>query len=134
MSESVATQFYDKVCLLNISTIARVKVEHFKLTPGSNEDYYYENFLHACYTRAAKRSSLSPTAHGKTFIKTLQRYMPYWTPPAKDNIVYATICIDEALSGNIADIEAYLIKLKKELHIGEERYPSKIIIAGDQQT
>lgn len=54
--------------------------------------------------------------------------MPHWTPPTKDNIVYATI--DEALSGNI---EAYLIKLKKELHIGEG-YPSQVIIAGDQQT
>ena len=47
--------------------------------------------------------------------------MPHWTPPCKDNIVYATI--DEALSGSMADIEAYLIKLKRDLHI-----------AGDQQT
>ena len=46
--------------------------------------------------------------------------------------MYATI--DKALSDNIADIEAYLRKLKKELHIGEEGYPSKVIIAGDQQT
>ena len=83
-------------------------------------------------TRVVTRLSLSPTAHGKTFIEALQGYMPHWTPPTKDNIVYATI--DEALSGNIADIEAYLIKLKKELHIGEQGHPSKVIIAGDQQT
>ena len=58
--------------------------------------------------------------------------MPHWTPAAKDNIVYATI--DEALSGSIADIEAYLIKLKKDLHIGEEGYPKLVTLAGDQQT
>ena len=60
------------------------------------------------------------------------RYMPHWTPPTKDNIVYVTI--DEALSGNLADIEVYPIKLERELHIGKEGYPSKVIIAGDQQT
>ena len=58
--------------------------------------------------------------------------MPHWTPPTKDNIVYATI--DEALSGNLADIEGYPIKLERELHIGKEGYPSKVIIAGEQQT
>ena len=126
--------FMERCIHSTISTIPRndIKVEHFKLTPGSNENYYYETFLHVCYTCAATRLSLSPTAHGRTFIEALQGYMPHWTPSTKDNIVYATI--DEALSGNIADIEAYLIKLKKELHIGEEGYPSKVIIAGDQQT
>ena len=58
--------------------------------------------------------------------------MPHWTPPAKDNIVYATV--DEVLSGNIIDIEAYLSKLKKDLYIGEEGYPKLVTLAGDQQT
>ena len=48
------------------------------------------------------------------------------------NVVYATI--EEALSGSIGDIEAYLTKVKKDLHIGEPDYPKHITIAGDQQT
>ena len=57
--------------------------------------------------------------------------MPHWIPPTKDNIVYATI--DEALSGSKIDIEAYLLKPKRDLNIGEEGYPNKLVIA-DQQT
>lgn len=41
---------------------------------------------------------------------------------------------DEALSGNTADIKAYIIKRKKELHIGEDGYPIRLTLAGDQQT
>ena len=58
--------------------------------------------------------------------------MPHWTPAQRDNVVYATI--DEALSSSVLDIEAYLLKLKRELHIGEDGYPSQVTIAGDQQT
>ena len=48
------------------------------------------------------------------------------------NCPYTTI--DEALSGSIVDIEAYLVKLKHDLHIGKEGYPNQVTIAGDQQT
>ena len=58
--------------------------------------------------------------------------MPHWTPSKKDNVVYATI--DEAMSGSKADVEAYLAKVKKDLHIGQPGYPKKVTIAGDQQT
>ena len=88
-------------------------------------------FSQVCYKCVVTRLSLSPTAHSKTFIESLQGYMPHWTPPTKDNVVYATI--DEALSGRIADVEAYLLKLKKDIGIGEE-YTGKVIMAGDQQT
>ena len=45
--------------------------------------------------------------------------MTYWTPSHKDKIVYATI--DEALSGSA---EAYLLELKRDIHMGEEGYPT----------
>ena len=109
-----------------------VQIQDFKNGKGTNGNQYYELFLQVCFTCVVNRLSLTPTAHSKTFIESIQGYMPHWTPPTKDNIVYATI--DEALSGNIVDIEAYLIKLKKDLHIGEEGYPSQVILAGDQQT
>ena len=109
-----------------------VQIQDFKNGKGTNGNQYYDLFLHVCLTCVVNRLSLTPTAHSKTFIESIQGYMPHWTPPTKDNIVYATI--DEALSGYIVDIEAYLIKLKKDLHIGEEGYPSQVILAGDQQT
>ena len=116
-----------------VSTRSRsnVSVENFSLVPGTYESYDYEMFSQVCYTCIVTRLSLPPTAHSKTFIEALQGYMPHWTPPTKDNVVYATI--DEALSGRIADVEAYLIKLKKDIGIGEE-YTGKVIMAGDQQT
>ena len=58
--------------------------------------------------------------------------MPHWTSTHKDNIICTTI--DEALSGSIVEIEAYLMKLKHDLHIVEEAYPNQVSIAGDQQT
>ena len=50
--------------------------------------------------------------------------MPDWTPSCKDKIVYAEI--EEALCGSAVDIEAYLLKLKRDLHIGEEGYPTQV--------
>ena len=64
-----------------------VPVRDFINQDGTNKNNYYETFMQACYT-----------------CETFQDYMPHWTPPAKDNIVYTTI--DEVLSRNIADIEA----------------------------
>ena len=58
--------------------------------------------------------------------------MPHWTPSQGDNVVYATI--EEALSGSICDVESYLCKIKRDLHICQPGYPGRVIIAGDQQT
>lgn len=44
------------------------------------------------------------------------------------------VTIDEAMSGSAIDIKAYMLKLKRDLHIGEEGYPTQVTIAGDQQT
>ena len=74
----------------------------------------------------------SPVQHSKTFIESLQKLMPHWTPKERDNIVYATIV--EAMSSSIGDIKTYLLKLKKDLHINESGYLSKVVMAGDQQT
>ena len=64
------------------------------------------------YKAVANRLSLSPNDHKSTLIDT---FMPHWTPSQKDKIVYVTI--DEGLSGSAVDIEAYLLKLKRDLHI-----------------
>ena len=41
---------------------------------------------------------------------------------------------DEAHSGSIDDVSAYLFKLKKDVCIGAPGYPKYIVIGGDQQT
>ena len=58
--------------------------------------------------------------------------MPHWTPKQSDNIVYATI--EEAQAGNVGDVEKYVTKLKQDLKIGEEGFPTRVVIGGDQQT
>lgn len=113
----------------SISPIARgtVTVQNFKNQPGS---YTRElQFIQMCYLCTVNRLTLLPLSHDKTFMETLQAYMPHWTPECKDKIVYTTIT--EALSSSIADVEAYLTKLKKDLHIGEVNFPAKVVIAGD---
>ena len=109
-----------------------VCVNDFKVQPGSNENYYFELLLGVSYKCVVNRLSLSPSEHKSTLIETINTFMPHWTPNKKDKIVYATI--DEAMSGSAVDIEAYLLKLKRDLHIGEEGYPTQLTIAGDQQT
>ena len=67
-----------------------------------------------------------------TLIKDLRGHLPHWTPPKGDKIVYSTV--DEGGSANIMDVGKYLDKLKGDLHIGEDGYPQKFLLTGDQQT
>ena len=98
-----------------------VNVDDFINHPGTDENYYFEHFLQVCYVSAVNRLPLSPLEHGQTFIESVQKYMPHWTLKQRDNIVYATTV--EAMSSNIGDIETYLLKLKRDLHINESGYP-----------
>ena len=58
--------------------------------------------------------------------------MPNWTPKIPDKVVYTTV--DEAHSGAVQDVGKFLSKLKQDLCIGKEGYPSYVILGGDQQT
>ena len=109
-----------------------VRIEDFKTSHETCDNSYLDLFMAVTYKAVANRLPLSPTDHKSTLIETINTFMPHWTPSHKDKIVYVTI--DEALSGSAVDIEAYLLKLKRDLHIGEEGYPTKVTIAGDQQT
>ena len=109
-----------------------VSVNDFETNDESCEKYYLDLFMAVTYKAVANRLSLSPNEHKSTLVETINTFMTHWTPSQKDKIVYATI--DEALSGSAVDIEAYLLKLKRDLHIGEEGYPTQVTVAGDQQT
>ena len=61
----------------------------------------------------------------ENLILSLPKYMPHWTPKQSDHIVQA---------GNVGDVEKYLTKLKQDLKIGEEGFPTRVVIGGDQQT
>ena len=109
-----------------------VSVDDFMNHKGTNENYYYEYFIQACYLSVLNRLPQSPIQHTQTFIESVQNLMPHWTPKERDNIVYATIV--EAMSSSITDIETYLLQVKRDLHISESGYPAKVVMAGDQQT
>ena len=55
--------------------------------------------------------------------------MPNWTPNVSDKVVYTTVD-----SGSIQEVGKFLSKLKQDLCIGQEGYPSYVIVGGDQQT
>ena len=59
----------------------------------------------------------------------LQEHMSNWTPEAADKVVYTTV--DEAHSGSVHDVGKFLSKLKEDLCIGKDGYPSYVIIGGD---
>ena len=99
---------------------------------GTYEIYYFQQFLAVCHTCALKRLSLPPIQQAHTFMEEVCSLMPHWTPCKQDNIVYVTIT--EAMSGDKADRESYLTKVKRDLCVGQPGYPSQITIAGDQQT
>ena len=57
--------------------------------------------------------------------------MSNWTPEVAEKVVYTTV--DEAHSGSVQDVGKILSKLKEDLCIGKDGYPSHVIL-GDQQT
>ena len=57
--------------------------------------------------------------------------LPHWTSTPSDKVVYTTV--DELYSGCIDDVGKFLAKLKQDLHVGEQGYPSYVVLGGDQQ-
>ena len=127
--KSVCMQIHPKILPKSAQS---VNIDDFINHPGTTENYYYEHFIQACYFCVLSRLPQTPIEHSQTFIESIQKLMPHWTPKRRDNIVYATIV--EAMSSNITDIETYLLQVKKDLRIKESGYPTKVVMAGDQQT
>ena len=98
----------------------------------SESDYYLHVFNRAVFNCTSTRLNQSIDNLGSTLIEDLRRHLPHWTPPTGDKVVYTTV--EEAGSAKVSDVGTYLDKLKSDLHIGEEGYPQKIFLTGDQQT
>ena len=96
------------------------------------KDYFYHVFSNACFVSTYNRISCTPLQAQDTFINSLHRMLPHWTPAKSDRIVYTTV--EEAQSATVADVEGYLTKLKNDLQIGQDGFPEHVILAGDQQT
>ena len=58
--------------------------------------------------------------------------MPHFTPSKPDTVVFATVKV--AMSSSVNDVADYLHDLKTDLHIGQDGYPTNVILCGDQQT
>ena len=104
----------------------------FVLNMNSAEGRYLDQFRYECFATAVERMEASSLTFPNTFMESVQKHMKHWTPPKPDSIVYTTI--DEASSASKQDIQLYLVKLKDELKIGQPGFPTKVVIAGDQQT
>ena len=104
----------------------------FHITFESNVDMHYLMFSQSCLATTVKRLETAPLDCSETFIQSLCNFMPHYTPHTRDAVVYVTI--EEAQAATLGDVEGYLIRMKRELCIGQEGFPSKVIIAGDQQT
>lgn len=92
----------------------------------SNADMYYLMFSQSCLATTVKRLQTSPLDCSETFIQSLCKFMPHFTPHTRDAIVYVTT--EEAQAATLGDVEGYLIRMKRELCIGQEGFPSKVIM------
>lgn len=106
---------------------SQLKEKHFKL---DNDDGQWTKFY-----RSVFRSVCDVTKAGSNFdsvLIALRSHMTHWTPIKRDVVVYTTV--EEAYSGSCDDVSKFLVKLRKDLKIGEEGYPKYVVVAGDQQT
>ena len=98
----------------------------------SNADYYYHVYNAAIFKCSSERQKKTMDEISSTLIEDLRRHLPHWAPTTGDKIIYTTV--EEAGSASINDVGNYLDKLKKDLHIGKEGFPQKVLLTGDQQT
>jgi hypothetical protein len=92
----------------------------------------WDRFISSISACQQDRDKVSSENYQTKLIQDLEHKMPDFTPDAKDIISYATV--KEAKSSSINDIADYLHELKMDLHVGQPGYPSKVVLAGDQQT
>ena len=98
----------------------------------SETDHYILLFNQTVYNSTTQRLACTPQSCQESLIASFQKTMPHWTSKCADNVVFTTV--DEAQSGTDTDVESYLLKLKHDLKITEQGYPSQVLLAGDQQT
>ena len=65
-------------------------------------------------------------------MKDLESKLPSYTPSCPDTIVYSRI--ESSRASSVEDVSKFLTNLKSDLKIGEDGYPDKCIVCGDQQT
>ena len=75
----------------------------------SNADMYYLMFSQSCLATTVKRLQTSPLDCSETFIQSLCKFMPHFTPHTRDAIVYVTT--EEAQAATLGDVEGYLIRM-----------------------
>ena len=106
--------------------------QQFRIDENEEEYNAYNAFLEHLTSCQEERNMISTEDFQTTLLKDLENKMPDFTPNTKDTITYATV--KEAKSSSIHDIASYLHDMKTELKIGQDGYPSKVILGGDQQT
>ena len=107
-------------------------VSKFRIDENEAESSAWDKYITSLSECQEERNKTPADTQKTKLIEDLEQKMPDYTPDIKDTIVYATV--KEAKSSSISDIADYLHDVKKDLHIGEENYPTKVLVCGDQQT
>ena len=109
----------------------KVTEKHFKIEHENSEWLKFNSGIFHVSSTNIKDDSNFEKVQDLPLLDKLQEHMSNWMPEAADKVVYTTV--DEAHSGSVHDVGKSLSKLKEDLCIGKDGYPSYVII-GDQQT
>ena len=119
-------------CTVVSEPLTSITDSHFLVNKDSECDYYFSIFSESVYASTIQRLPSPPVQATENLFCSLHKYMPHWTPGKADNIVFCTI--EEAHASTIRDVKQYLTKLKSDLKIGQNGFPSKVLLCGDQHT
>ena len=104
------------------------------LTPfhdGAQDSAYtsYADALHDVLVGTV--SSGSDSVEGRRLLDEVKQKLPHKAPPSGHRV---TLChIAEASSATEADVGDYLLALKKQLKVGKQGGPRRLLVTGDQQ-
>jgi hypothetical protein len=117
------------------TNITKVTLDDFFMQEDTQESLVWKEYTESLYSTAMHRKNKSVTESmlETSFLQDLQTHHSSFTPPKPDNCSYARI--DVAQSTDKIDIATYLINVKKDLNIGTDGFPNKLIeliVVGDQ--
>ena len=115
-----------------INQSGHITDDSFFLYEYGTDKNAWEQFLETILTMEQKRLDSMPADLKSTLLQDIKILMPDFTPEKPDNVAYAIV--KTAQSAKTNDVANYLHDLKKDLRIGEQGYPEKVVLGGDQQT
>ena len=117
--------FNDKTPSINDKDL---KESHFKL----ETDKEWINFGKSTFKVVYEDNINGITEPTQPLLGKVEQHMPHRTSESGDKIIYTTV--DEAHSGSVGDVGSFLLKLKKDLHIGNTEFPKFVMMVISKHT